>query len=461
MRTVRFSIAGLMALVLAIAIALAALRSASETWAGFVLLGTLGAFCIAFVGAFCRAGAERGFWIGFVVFGFVYMNATFNPNELWPTLPTQNFLEVLARWFGATHPVPKLIGGRVVNVFVGNSTTGRAEPFFQIGHCLLALLFGILGALIGSGLFGAALGKSDQTAVGSQATEEAHARRRWVFPLALTASGLALVASIACAGAILPSGLGAGSAFLLTWFLIGLVGLGALIGRGRRREVWLGAALLGAGFMTLNFGRFSYDPAAFMSMSFGRFSYEPWSGPPTVVFLEEIRPWLPAAASGLKSEPASITAANARIHEALKQTVPMHFSEETLLEDVLKSIKKATVGPDGKGIPIYVDPLGGPGTERVPPTVRNIDFDGVPLRTTLRFCLDQYDLTFAVKDGVLLITSKESIDYSLLFASADAYQVVGHCVLALVTAGLGGLAAPFICDMARGKDRHRSRQTAA
>ena len=171
--------------------------------------------------------------------------------------------------------------------------------------------------------------------------------------------------------------------------------------------------------MTLNFGRFSYDPAAFMSMSFGRFSYEPWSGPPTAVFLEEIRPWLPAAASGLKSEPASITAANARIHEALKQTVPMHFSEETLLEDVLKSIKKATVGPDGKRIPMYVDPVGGPGTERVPPTVRNIDFDGVLLRTTLRFCLDQYDLTFAVKDGVLLITSKDSIDYSsLLFADA-------------------------------------------
>jgi hypothetical protein len=446
MRSVRFSIAGLMALVLATAIALAAFRSASETWAGFVFLATLGAFCIALVGALCRAGAERGFWAGFAVFGFVYVNAAFNPSELWPELPTQDLLEVLARWYGATRPVSKLIGGRVVNVFVGNSNSGRAEPFFQIGHFLLAWLFGFPGAILGSRLFGAALDKSEPIAPGSQAAEEARPHIWWVFRLVCAISSLALVSSIAFAGAILPSKLWAGSAFLLTWFLIGLAALGALTGRGRRREPWLGATLLGAGFMTLAFGRLSYDP---------------WPGPPTVAFLDEIRPWLPAAATGLRAEPASITAANARIHEALKRTVSMHFNDEAGLEDVLKSIKQATAGADGKGIPIYVDPLAISSVSyRVPPTVRNIELDGVPLRTTLRLCLDQNDLTFAVKDGVLLITEKDSIDNSLLFARADAYQVVGHCLLALIAAGLGGLVAPLVCDLARRQDRHRSSPSA-
>ena len=115
---------------------------------------------------------------------------------------------------------------------------------------------------------------------------------------------------IATAGAILPPGLWAGSTFLLTWFLIGIIALGALIGRARPREAWLGAALFGAGFMILPFGRFADDP---------------WPRPPTVEFLDEIRPWLPAVANGLRADPASITAANARIHEVLKQPVPMHF----------------------------------------------------------------------------------------------------------------------------------------
>ena len=57
MRAVRFSIAGLMGVVLVAAIGLAALRSQSQIWAGVLLLATLAAFCVALVGAFCRRGA--------------------------------------------------------------------------------------------------------------------------------------------------------------------------------------------------------------------------------------------------------------------------------------------------------------------------------------------------------------------------------------------------------------------
>ena len=56
MRSLRFSLAGLMGVVLLAAIGFAALRSPSETWAGALLLATLAALGIATVGAFCRSG---------------------------------------------------------------------------------------------------------------------------------------------------------------------------------------------------------------------------------------------------------------------------------------------------------------------------------------------------------------------------------------------------------------------
>ena len=58
MRTIRFSIAGLMGVVLLVAVGFAALRSSSETWAGILLLATLGAIGIAMVGASAASAAS-------------------------------------------------------------------------------------------------------------------------------------------------------------------------------------------------------------------------------------------------------------------------------------------------------------------------------------------------------------------------------------------------------------------
>lgn len=72
-RTIRFSIAGLMGAVLIVAIGLAALRSASEIWAGVIFLSTCGVLALAIVGIFCRREAERAWWLGFALFGWGYM----------------------------------------------------------------------------------------------------------------------------------------------------------------------------------------------------------------------------------------------------------------------------------------------------------------------------------------------------------------------------------------------------
>ncbi len=464
MRSVRFSIAGLMGLVLFTAIALAALRRSTENWAGVLFLATLGALGIGLVGAFCRGGSERGGWIGFVVFGWLYLGAAFEPYHLSPTLPTQYLLELLApRIGGITGPYPAfgmsrtgggMGGGGRVGGFGGNGGGPRSETFCQIGHCFLTLLAASLGALLGRRLSGSAVQKSEMIMVGSPPAEEARPRKSWVIPLLIVISSLALIAAIACAGAFLPSALWAGSTFLLTWLLIGLISLAALVTRARRREAWLGACLFGAGLMILPFSRFAYDP---------------WPQLPTVDFLNEIRPWLPAVANGRRADPESVTAANARIHEILnqhvpldfaanariheilKRHVPLHFKEELPLDDFLDSIRKATSGADGKGIPIYVDPIGLQEADKTLwSTLRlDLDLDGVPLRTSLQLCLKQIDLAYSVKDGLLFITSLESHLDSLRSASADAFQVVGHCVLALIAAILGGLLAPFVCDLAR------------
>jgi hypothetical protein len=77
MRTARFRIAGLMGAVLVAALGLAALRNASELWAGVTFLATCGVLCLAIVGVVCRGGGERAWWLGFALFGWGYLALAF------------------------------------------------------------------------------------------------------------------------------------------------------------------------------------------------------------------------------------------------------------------------------------------------------------------------------------------------------------------------------------------------
>ena len=123
-----------------------------------------------------------------------------------------------------------------------------------------------------------------------------------------------------------------------------LRGLGALIVRDRSREIWLGAALFGWGYLILAFGLHPFQATC-----------------PYLVtghFLSVIRPWFPSTVSGLPVTDDTTNPANIRILKMLEQPIPMRFPKETSLEDVLKYIKKAATGADGKSIPIYIDPIG-------------------------------------------------------------------------------------------------------
>jgi hypothetical protein len=108
-----------------------------------------------------------------------------------------------------------------------------------------------------------------------------------------------------------------------------------------------------------------------------------------------------------ESEPAGETggiAGDRVILAKLERAIPMRYPRETPLESVLNDIRKATAGPDGAGIPIYVDPVGLQEAERTITSPVTIDVEGIPLKTTLGLVLRSLGLDYCVAGGVLYIS---------------------------------------------------------
>ncbi len=182
----RISIRTLMTFILVSAVGLAALRNANELWAGMMLLLASAAVGVAILGVALMRGRERAWWLGFAVFGSVYLVAALCP--LRPQLGTTHLLDyVHARVVGsgiATVEVSRFdqssvlyrlvtTEGRVSERTVANSvydstpggdllaTMEPANPwrsalpgaanhdqFLRVGHCLFALLAGLIGATV-------------------------------------------------------------------------------------------------------------------------------------------------------------------------------------------------------------------------------------------------------------------------------------------------------------------------
>ncbi len=387
MRKIRFTIGWLMILVLVLAIGLAALKSGDETWAGVMFLLTCGVLGLAVIGAICCREAERAWWLGFALFGWGYMALAFWFSEYLPKLPTLTLLEVLHAKFIAKPPFNGF-GPAMMGSFGGSSWTspiGRSAA--QIGHCLWALLFAMLGGLLARALFGNRDSRSPEPAPDARSAFSSPPNW-WLRPTVIALVASILITTIAATWSTSAQVLWAGATFFLTCGLLGLVILGALFGRGRRREICMGAALFGMGYMLLAFGQLSSD--------------RPRPRLATDLFLDAIRSWFPPA-------PRSVIVANARILEALDQPIPMRFPNETPLDDVLKYIKQATTTPNYPGIPIYIDPLGLQEAERSLNSTVPMDLEGVPLKATLRLCLKQLGLVFRVQDGYLRITSEDEM----------------------------------------------------
>ncbi len=381
---------------------------------------------LAFVGAVCRKSESRAWWLGFAVLGWIYLEAALTPSEFAVPLPTEMLLMAVGPSIIplATRMTPRW--------------AGLLDAMFSLWHCLWALLAAFFGGFLARQIFGTITRREEQSPSSPGSAEPS--ARRGIGSVLLYLTGLELAILIIAGGALLPSQLWAGLTFVLTWWVLGLLALRASRGERNRRVRSLFASVLGISLLILFFGRSDLDP---------------WPISPTVELLDDIRPWVPAFMNAYPAGCEVRSAANARVHQALEQKVRMHFVEETPLEDVLDYVQKQTADSGGKPIRIEVGPLyegGGEVNLTMSPSLRMTDLDGVPLRTSLKLGLEQLDLTYQVRNGVLVIHSTESGDQVLFSIGRNAYQSVGHCLLALIAAGLGGALAPFVCNVARRRE---------
>src|SRR4051794_27752373 len=154
MQRPRFTIASLLGLVVFVAVSFAALREATDTWDSGVFGVTLALLLISVLLVIHRIEGRRAFWLGFTMFGWVYLLMSLVP-PIEARLPTTKALVYL----------DSKVPGRIVNsiafspdgrsfgwspdrtVRLWDASTGRAltgpnatsGDFVRIGHSLLAL----------------------------------------------------------------------------------------------------------------------------------------------------------------------------------------------------------------------------------------------------------------------------------------------------------------------------------
>src|SRR5947209_608989 len=93
---IRFSIAGLMAGVLFVAVSIASLREATELWARTMFTLAIAACGVALLGLLFRRGISRAGWTGFFVFGAGYLTLGFAPGcdtHIMPRLVTTALID--------------------------------------------------------------------------------------------------------------------------------------------------------------------------------------------------------------------------------------------------------------------------------------------------------------------------------------------------------------------------------
>jgi hypothetical protein len=157
MRSPRFSIVGLLAIVAVIAVGIAALRYASQAWAAVFAVLTLALLFTSILGAV--RGRDLPFWRGVALFGwgFLFLDA-FTPWWIDESVrPRTTLSAFLTEVFPVVFHNPPLMGGAMGAFMPGtppprpqiNLYSVEYKAFQNVGAWLSHLLFAIMGGIVG------------------------------------------------------------------------------------------------------------------------------------------------------------------------------------------------------------------------------------------------------------------------------------------------------------------------
>jgi hypothetical protein len=192
MKRFRFSIASLIRFTLICGVAFAALKESNDWWEKGTFTLVVLALLSAVLLAIHRDGARRAFWIGFALFGLVYLSLSVIPpvearlissqglgylHSKLPGQPIQNIVFTVTTTAPAPANLQTLTSGafnssgtvfttaRNGSVRVWNAATGKPlsswggspENFVKIGHTFIALLLACFGGMLSRRLAGASV----------------------------------------------------------------------------------------------------------------------------------------------------------------------------------------------------------------------------------------------------------------------------------------------------------------
>jgi hypothetical protein len=191
MRRIRFRLGTLVRFVLVLGVGLAALRESNDIWDSGVFTLALAALLVSILLAIHRTGQRRAFWLGFALFGAVYLGLSLVPpiearlittkalaflesrisdrpimisGRVWDTWSRdlgQNNQSINSASI-AFSPQGNLVASgnqgviRVWDVSGGNplgTWSGTTENFVRIGHSLFALIIALVGGRLSGYLY--------------------------------------------------------------------------------------------------------------------------------------------------------------------------------------------------------------------------------------------------------------------------------------------------------------------
>ena len=146
---VRFSLRSLFAVTAFIAIGLTALTHANRVWAAALTGGVVLSLSSATLAAVYRSGSSRALWLGFSLFGWIYLVLAHGPFREIP-LPTSFAFEYLEHRLGLL-PIPPPLA-QEGSLFPPEATF---DPYFSlrgfenVGHALFTLTLAAVGGVLG------------------------------------------------------------------------------------------------------------------------------------------------------------------------------------------------------------------------------------------------------------------------------------------------------------------------